>query len=41
MFTHPHITSGIARYRQQEMAAGARQQHLATESNGEAKSQIK
>jgi hypothetical protein len=31
MFTHPHITSGIARYRQQEMAAGARQRHLATE----------
>ena len=29
MFTHPHISSGIARYRQQEMAAEAAQQQLA------------
>lgn len=29
MFTHPHISSGIARYRRQELAAEARQQQLA------------
>jgi hypothetical protein len=27
MFNHPHISSEVARYRQQEMAAQARQQH--------------
>lgn len=31
MFTHPHVSSGIIRHRQQEMVAQARQQRVAAE----------
>jgi hypothetical protein len=31
MFNHPHISSEVARYRQQEMAAQARRQHQAAQ----------